>query len=122
MTTLGATSPFTVASAKVGLNNQVGYHRLGRCSKSPFPRLLNTASVVCPSISRRSAPVGLHARSGRNRLGLAEEAAVGGAPRAGRQPFMGERHGDVTLTGTHGRLDQCPVDDVALRVAAADLP
>jgi hypothetical protein len=62
------------------------------------------------------------ARSGRNRLGLAEEAAVGGAARAGRQPFMGERHGDVTLTGTHGRFDQCPVDDVALRVAAADLP
>ena len=35
---------------------------------------------------------------------------------------MGQRQGNVSLTGAQGRLGQGPVDDVALRVAAADLP
>ena len=49
-------------------------------------------------------------------------AIFGGAARAGREAFMGERQGDVALTGAQGSLGQGPVDDVALRVAATDLP
>src|SRR5438270_4448858 len=58
----------------------------------------------------------------RDRLGVAEKAAVGGAARAGSQAFVRQRQGNVALAGPHGRLGQGPVDDVALCVAAADLP
>jgi hypothetical protein len=51
-----------------------------------------------------------------------EEAPIWGAARTGPQAFMRQRQGNVPLTGAHGRLGQGPVDDVTLRVAAADLP
>jgi len=35
---------------------------------------------------------------------------------------MRQRQGNVALTGAKGRLDEGPVYDVTLRVAAADLP
>jgi hypothetical protein len=63
-----------------------------------------------------------HARSARDGLSMAEQASVGGAARTGRQTLMCQRQGNVALTGAHGGLGQGPVDDVALRVAAADLP
>ena len=63
-----------------------------------------------------------YARSAQDGLGMAEKAPVWGAARAGRQAFVRQRQGHVALTGAHGGLGQGPVDDVALRVAAADLP
>jgi hypothetical protein len=38
------------------------------------------------------------------------------------QTFMRQRYRNVSLTGAHRRFGKGPVDDVALRVAAADLP
>ena len=61
-------------------------------------------------------------RSGRDGLGVVEKAAVWGAARTGRQAFVRERSGDVALAAAHSGLGQGPVDDIALRVAAADLP
>jgi hypothetical protein len=53
---------------------------------------------------------------------MAEKAAVWGAARTRRQTFMRQRQGDVALAGAYGRLGQGQVHDIALRVAAADLP
>jgi hypothetical protein len=40
----------------------------------------------------------------------------------GPQTFMRQRQRDIPLAGAHRRFGKCLVDDVALRVAAADLP
>ena len=61
------------------------------------------------------------ARSARDGLGVAEEAAVWRAARTGRQTFVRKRQCNVALTGSEGRLGQDPVHDAAFRVAAADL-
>jgi len=53
---------------------------------------------------------------------MAEEAPVWGAARAGPRTFMRKRQGNVPLTGARSRVGQGPVQDVALRVTAADLP
>jgi hypothetical protein len=62
------------------------------------------------------------ARLGRDGLGVTQKAPVWGAAWTGRQTFICQRQGNIALTGAQGRLGQGPVHDVALRVAAADLP
>src|SRR5438067_2279994 len=61
-------------------------------------------------------------QSGRDGFGVTEKTAVWGAPRSVCEAFVGQRQGNVALTGAQGGLGQGPVDDIALRVAAADLP
>jgi len=63
-----------------------------------------------------------HAGSGGEGLGMLQEAPVRSAARAAREAFVRERQGDVALASAQRRLGQGPVDDIALRVAAADLP
>ena len=86
--------------------------------KYPGPTLVNLWRFEqrCCTGSRTRA------RSARDRLGMAKKAPVRGAARTGPQTLMRQRQGNLTLTGAHGRLGQGPVDDVTLRVAAADLP
>jgi hypothetical protein len=53
---------------------------------------------------------------------VAEETAVRDAAGAGCEAFVGQRHGDLALAGAHRGLGQRPVDDIKLRMVAADLP
>ena len=85
----------------------------------------STRSAMRPA-SRMNAEM-TKAKMGRlmKKLGAMSQCpaeAVWGAAGTGSQAFVRERSGDVALAGAHSGLGQGPVDDVALRVAAADLP
>src|SRR5580704_19755568 len=60
-------------------------------------------------------------RSGADIFGLMKKPPVWCAARTGREPFMSQRQGDVPVAGAQRRFGKGPVDDIALRVAAADL-
>src|SRR5439155_14318859 len=77
--------------------------------------------VIGPSL-RGTVTARYRGASANNCLCVAEKAPVRGAARAAVQTFMRKRQGNIPLAGAHGRLGQGPVHDVALRVAAADLP
>jgi len=60
--------------------------------------------------------------SGGNQLGTAKQVPVHRTPRAQTQTLIGERCCNVAVAGAHRRLGQGPVNNIALRIAAADAP